>query len=120
MARDWFDDASDDARFIFCRYTQIGLLRLISMPAVMGRHAMNQPTAWKTYDRWLADSRVSFAEEPAGVESFFRTITTLRRPAPKHWPDAYIAAFAIAAELTLVTFDRALGAKAKGSILLGE
>jgi len=32
--------------------------------------------------------------------------------------DAYLAAFAEAAKVTLVTFDRALASKVKGSILL--
>jgi predicted nucleic acid-binding protein len=33
--------------------------------------------------------------------------------------DAYLTAFAERAELTLVTFDRALAAKAQGAVLLG-
>lgn len=37
---------------------------------------------------------------------------------PKAWADAYLAAFADAAGLMLVTFDKALTAKAKGALLL--
>jgi predicted nucleic acid-binding protein len=33
--------------------------------------------------------------------------------------DAYLAAFAEAANLTLVTFDRALAGKVEGAVLLG-
>jgi predicted nucleic acid-binding protein len=35
------------------------------------------------------------------------------------WADAYLAAFAEAGNLTLVTMDRALAAKVKGAVLLG-
>ena len=38
---------------------------------------------------------------------------------PKMWMDAYLAAFAETAGLTLVTFDRALAGKVKGAMLLG-
>jgi predicted nucleic acid-binding protein len=38
---------------------------------------------------------------------------------PKAWADAYLAAFAEASCLTLVTFDRALAGKVKGAVLLG-
>ena len=118
VAHDFWDDAPTQARFFFCRYTQIGLLRLLSMKAVMGRDTMNQSQAWTTYDAWFEDSRVEFAEEPHGVEPFFRALTRLRHPSPKAWPDAYLAAFADAAGLTLVTFDRALRGKAKSALLL--
>jgi predicted nucleic acid-binding protein len=37
---------------------------------------------------------------------------------PKIWADAYLAAFAVAGNLTLVTMDRALAAKVKGAVLL--
>jgi predicted nucleic acid-binding protein len=37
---------------------------------------------------------------------------------PKIWADSYLAAFAVAGNLTLVTMDRALAAKVKGAVLL--
>ena len=120
VAHEFWEDAPTHARFFFCRYTQIGLLRLLSMKAVMGRDAMSQSQAWITYDAWFGDSRVEFAEEPHGVEPFFRVLTRLRQPSPKAWPDAYLAAFADAAGFTLVTFDRALRAKSKSALLLAE
>jgi predicted nucleic acid-binding protein len=42
----------------------------------------------------------------------------VKEPAPKTWMDAYLAAFAEAAELTLVTLDKSLAAKNKGAVLL--
>jgi hypothetical protein len=47
-------------------------------------------------------------------------MTRLRHPAPKHWADSYPAAFAGVAQLTLVTFDRAMRRKIKPIIVLGD
>ena len=119
VAHDWFDDEPDAYRY-FCRFTQLGLLRLLSTAAVMRREVMTQIEAWHTYDRWLSDDRIAFLDEPAGMESRFRLETRLRHPAPKDWADSYLVAFAAAADLTIVTFDRGLRAKARSAVLLGE
>ena len=37
---------------------------------------------------------------------------------PKDWGDSYLAAFASAAQLTVVTFDRTFSNKVRSSILL--
>jgi hypothetical protein len=47
-------------------------------------------------------------------------LTRLRHPAPKDWADSYLAAFAGVAQLTLVTFDRAMRGKVKPIVLLGD
>lgn len=120
VARDWFNSLEPDCRFHFCRFTQLGLLRLLTAEAVMGDDVMTQFDAWGVYDRWLEDDRVAFMEEPPGIERRFRAMTRLKRAAPKIWADAYLAAFAETAQLTLVTFDRALRGKAKPLILLEE
>ncbi len=85
----------------------------------MAEDAMNQAEAWRAYDRWLEDDRVEFIEEPPDLESIFRGMSQSQRPAPKDWADSYLAAFASASQLTIVTFDRALSAKAKSGLLLG-
>ena|SRR5579863_3545719 len=118
VARKWLSNA-DRVRLFFCRHTQLGLLRLLSAEAVMGDDAMNQGDAWKAYDRWMDDDRVGFVEEPPELEPLFRSMSRLQRPAPKDWADSYLAAFAIASQLTIVTFDRALRAKANNGLLLG-
>ena len=85
----------------------------------MGRdEVMTQEQAWKTYDYWLQDERVSFLTEPAEVETPFRAMTRLRQSAPKDWADSYLAAFAVAAQLTLVTFDQSFSNRAKSLVLL--
>ena len=118
-AKNWFDPLGASARLFFCRFTQLGLLRLLTAEAVMGQEeVMSQAEAWGAYDRWLADERVGFLEEPAGLEPTFRAMTRLRHPAPKDWADSYLAAFALNFGLALVTFDRALQSKARQTLLL--
>lgn len=117
-ARNWFNAIQPDARLFFCRFTQLGLLRLLSAEAVMGGEAMNQAEAWNAYDRWLEDGRVTILDEPAELEPIFRGMSQLQRPSPKDWADSYLAAFATSAHLALVTFDQALHGKARKSLLL--
>ena len=117
-AVEWFEDLSPNASLAYCRLTQLGLLRLLTLSAVMGDEVMTQAQAWAAYDHWLRDHRVVFLDEPPEVESRFRSMTRLRQPAPKDWADSYLAAFAAAAHLTLVTFDKGLRGKATSAILL--
>ena len=119
-AAEWFATLPSDASFAFCRFTQLGLLRLLTAKAVMNDESMTQPQAWAAYDRWLEDPRVEFVDEPAEIETRFRALTRLRQPATKDWADSYLAAFATVGQLRLVTFDRGLRLKAKSAILLGE
>jgi uncharacterized protein len=116
----WFATLKPDVGLIFCRLTQLGLLRLLTTEAVMGDEVMTQPQAWVAYDHWQRDPRVGLADEPAEIEARFRALTRLRQPATKDWADAYLAAFATVGQLTLVTFDRGLRAKAKSTLILGE
>jgi len=118
-AAGWFATLSRDATFVFCRFTQLGLLRLLTAEAVMSDEVVTQPQAWAAYDRWLKDPRVELVEEPAEIETRFRALTRLRQPATKDWADSYLAAFAAVGQLTLVTFDCGLRAKVKAAILLG-
>jgi toxin-antitoxin system PIN domain toxin len=117
-AASWFSGLPVDSRLFFCRFTQLGLLRLLTAEVVMSDEVMNQPQAWQTYDRWLRDDRVACLDEPPGLERVFRSLTRLRRPATKDWADSYLCAFASASQLTLVTFDQSLSRKAEHSRLL--
>lgn len=118
-ARAWFEGLEDDARACFCRLTQIGLLRLLTTVAVMGEEeVLSQAEAWQVYDRWLADDRVLFLEEPPHLDQAFRMFSRQQRPAPKDWSDSYLCAFAETTGLRLVTFDRALSAKTGDLLIL--
>jgi toxin-antitoxin system PIN domain toxin len=119
-AADWFATLSPDATLAFCRFTQLGLLRLLTASVVMSDEVMTQPQAWAAYDRWHHDPRVDFVDEPAELETRFRALTRRRQPATKDWADSYLAAFATAGRLTLVTFDQGLRSRTKSAILLGK
>jgi len=110
----------NEATVYFCRFTQLGLVRLLTHPSVMGEDLRNQAEAWQAYDAFLQDERVSFQTEvePQQIESALRTLTSSRRSFPQQWPDAYLAAFARVAGFTLVTFDRGLRRMAAGNALL--
>ena len=49
--------------------------------------------------------RVSFAEEPVGLEAQWRLLIQGSTFSPKVWNDAYLAAFALSENLELVTYD---------------
>jgi len=114
----WYSALPNSTRLVFCRFTQIAFLRLLTTASVMGPGTLTQAEAWQTYDRWLRDAAALFANEPAGLGPAFRSHTSATSISPKTWADAYLAAFAQVASLTLVTFDRALAGKAPNSVLL--
>ena len=54
----WMKMLPDDAQLIFSRYTQVGLLRLLTNISIMGDQTLTLRKAWGVYDRWLEDPRV--------------------------------------------------------------
>lgn len=117
--RTTFASVATSGRLFFCRFTQLGLLRLLTAEAVMGQdEVMTQEEAWGAYDLWLPDERIGFLNEPPEIETPFRAMARSRRSAPKDWADSYLAVFAAAAHLKLVTFNQAFRTKARQLILL--
>jgi toxin-antitoxin system PIN domain toxin len=119
-ARAWFSSLSDYNSICFSRFTQLGLLRLLTTEAVMGSSVMSQKQAWVIYDAWINDDRVLLAEEAAGLEAVFRRLSQSSRPSSKVWADAYLVAFASVAGMSLVTFDRGFRGKLHDLVLLAE
>ena len=115
----WYRGLPPRTALVFCRMTQLGLLRLLTSHSVMGQGTLTQFQAWEAYDRLLQGAGAQFADEPWGLEPRFRSVTGTEQASPKEWADAYLAAFCSVAGVTLVTFDRALAGKAKGAVLLG-
>jgi len=119
IARAWFENVDMEARVCFCRFTQLSLLRLLTTQAVMGTdEVMTQAQAWQAFDRWLTDGRILFLEEPPDLDGLFRALSRQHYPNPKTWADSYLAAFAGAADLRLVTFDRGFEGKIKQILIL--
>jgi toxin-antitoxin system PIN domain toxin len=117
-ARTWLDSVPEDSELCFCRLTQLGFLRLLTNPTVMGTKVVSQAAAWDVYDEWLEHGRAVYLDEPATIENVFRSISKSHDAAPKDWADSYISAFAQVSGLQLVTFDRALQRRTIGSLLL--
>ena len=73
IAARWFATLGSDSRLVFCRITQLSLLRLLTTQAVMGTEVMTQTEAWQIYDGWVHDPRVLFLDEPPGLEQRLRS-----------------------------------------------
>ena len=104
-ALEWLEQ-QDELSVILCRNTQLGLLRLVCNASVMNENVCTLKQAWQFYDTILGDERFDYYPEPEGLELFLREYTSAERASPKLWQDAYLAAFARAAKLRLVTFDQ--------------
>jgi hypothetical protein len=115
----WYRALPEGTVLLFCRITQLGLLRLLTTKAAMGMGTLTQVEAWQAYDRWVASGGAKLVEETTNLESLLRSMTNTTQASPKTWADAYLAAFAETAHVTLVTFDRALAGKVEGALLLG-
>ena len=120
----WFSRQKDNS-FFFCRFTQIGLLRLLATQAIMGEDVLAIGEAWKVYDRWLEDSRIGVRQESFGVDAALRAATRpfSRLSSPKALGDCYLLAVGQVMEATLVTFDRGLASacrKARQPVALLE
>ena len=103
----WIATASSPT-CIFCRATQQGFLRLATNPRVFGDETLTMADAWRAYDQLFDDPRTAYADEPEDIERVWCSFTQGRVFSPKVWSDAYLAAFALACDFELVTFDRGL------------
>jgi predicted nucleic acid-binding protein len=55
----------------------------------------------------MADERIAFANEPAGVEEAWKTLALRDTNSPKLWMDAWLAAFALCSGFQMITTDKA-------------
>jgi hypothetical protein len=115
----WYKSLDPAAILIFCRHTQLGLFRLLSSEVVLNEDVKRQSECWGIFDRWIESGEALLLQEPQHLDRPLRARTSAAAVSPKLWADAYLAAFAVAAGLTLATFDRALAGKTRGAVLLG-
>jgi len=115
IARRWWN--SHEGGIAFCRISQLGLLRLLTTAAAMGNKPLSIDEAWRVYDRFYDDDRVTFVPEPSEVEQSFRERAVGRTASPKVWADAWMLAMAEAAGGVLVTFDKTLAARGAHCLL---
>jgi len=83
----------------------MGLLRLMSSEAALGKDALALPDAWAVYATLLASGRFVFTFEPRGLDQLWERFCRPFRESPKVVMDAYLAAFAKAGGYRLVTLD---------------
>jgi len=105
-AKTWLDAGRGDAGLVLCRVSQLGLLRLLTNPAVMRGEVCTTDESWAVHDRLMTDARFSYHEEPIGVQAKLREFTKGFSFSSKLWQDAYLAAFAVSSGLDFITFDR--------------
>ncbi len=109
-ARIWLDGVETLACIFFCRATQQGLVRLLTTAEVMAGYGIPPLTnreAWDVVDKFMADERITFANEPEGVEEAWKAFAIRENNSPKLWMDAWLAAFALRSGFQMVTTDKA-------------
>jgi toxin-antitoxin system PIN domain toxin len=110
-ARNWFDRVEEAESVVFCRATQQSLLRLLTTPAVFapyGNSPLTNGEAWTVVDALMDDGRLAFRpDEPEGLGRIWQEFAVRPTASPKLWMDAYLAAFARASQMQLVTADSA-------------
>jgi len=116
-ARRWLE-STESGVIGLLRVTQMSVLRLLTTPAAMNGKPLRMPEAWTAYDRLFDDDRVAFFHEPRGIDVAFRKYARKNHASPKLWADAWLLAFAECADGVVVTFDQALAARAKHTVLL--
>jgi uncharacterized protein len=104
-ANHWFEQVGEES-LGFCRLTQQGFLRLATNRSAVGTEVVSLDAAWTLYDSILADDRIAFVTEPSDLETYWRAYSSGGTFSNKVWSDAYLAAFASASRMRLVTNDR--------------
>ncbi len=109
QAQQALQNASASAPALWCRATEQSFLRLATTPALLtayGAQGMNNRDALHALDALQTLPQVSTLDEAPGTLALWRQLAARDTASPKVWMDAYLAAFAVAGGLRLVTLDR--------------
>lgn len=101
--------ASADEPALWCRATQQSFLRLASTPVITQAYGVpktNNGDAWAALQTFLALPQVDVIDEPPELGRAWCQLGAIEQAAPKRWMDAYLAAFAITADLVLISLDQ--------------
>jgi len=101
--RYWQEESSESVAF--CRVTALAFLRLVTNAHVMQHAVLTSDEAWALLQEWLRLPEVSFLNEPVGLDEQLGHFSHVLSIRPKLWTDAYLAAFAVAGNHRIVTFD---------------
>lgn len=109
QAKAAFEVADNLTPAVFCRATQQSFLRQLSSPTLQSAYQskpISNAATWAKWEELIDLPQVIFATEPDGLPDLWRQFAARDTASPKVWMDAYLAAFAIAGRLDLVTLDR--------------
>jgi toxin-antitoxin system PIN domain toxin len=109
-ASDWLSTVEEPSSILFCRATQQSFLRLLTNASVLlpyGSPPLTNREAWRAYQSLLADDRIVLRRDEPELEGHWSRLALRDTASPKLWMDSYLASFALAAGLRMVTTDRA-------------
>ena len=119
IAKRWFERLGQES-LLFCRVTEMGLLRLLTNEHVMSGHPLSSQAAWGVRKQFEGDTRVKYVPEPSGFEAVWRGTAQAGKIGPNFWTDAYLSSFCVGTGATMVTFDRGFGVRTPCKVLLLE
>ena len=90
---------------VFCRVTMLGLLRISSNAKAMHGQQFSNAEAWAIYQTYRGMPDCELRPDPPHLETAFAALTLDASLPHRLWTDAYLAAFAIAGAIRLVSFD---------------
>jgi len=105
-AWEWWSKVGD-GEAIWCRVTQMAVLRLLTSRVAMEGNPISLEEAWEVWRQIEADPRGSFLEgEPEGLLDGWKRKVHGCATTPNVWTDAYLAALAEGSGFGVVTFDK--------------
>lgn len=102
----WLEARSDSATIGLCRVTQLGLLRVLTNKAGLAAETHTAPEVWDAWSALLADDRFRILDEPSNLDREWRRLTGALGLGKMIETDSYLAAFALAARIPILTFDQ--------------
>ncbi len=109
LAKAAFHEADSGNPAVFCRATQQSFLRHLSsskLQIAYGAPSISNALAWEKWEELSALPQVTWLEEATGLTALWHQLASRATASPNVWMDAYLAAFAIAGGLQLVTLDK--------------
>lgn len=101
----WWQRRSD-ASVAWCLPVRLGILRLLTNPAVMDGQPLECDAALGAWDAFQRDPRTRELDPPGTAhEAALRRFVRGRRPTPNLWTDAWLAAIAESQGAGLTSFD---------------
>jgi len=105
----WLEKPASAPTIALCRVAQMGMLRILTNRSWLKAEVRSAAEVWAAWDALLSDDRFVFLDEPVGLEREWRRLTGELATTRAVETDSYLAAFALAADLPVLTFDRAFG-----------